>query len=346
MSLLSYSGVTTKVRAMNGKLMKPEDYKKLIAVSSVQEYISFLKQKNAYEGIFAGVNVEDLHRGDVEKLLMNGIFHDFSRIYRFSNSDQREFLDLYFMRYELQMIKSCLRMIFDKRNPEMNLDLFQPFFLKHSKMNLSKMASSTTIDELIESLKGTIFFQPLSKLTVIDHPSMFDYEMQLDLFYFVTLYKSCQKHLRGNDLELIQSSLGVQIDLMNIQWIYRSKKYLQLSSADLHRIIIPIHYKLKQTQLKLLIETQSIQEFEQLLNTTYYGNKFASIENYSLEDAFDRLIEKLNQIDTRNHPYSIAIIKSYLFHKEKEVTQLTRVLECIRYGYSPKEIEQYLQTEV
>lgn len=346
MSLLSYSGVTTKVRAMNGKLMKPEDYKQLIAVSSVQEFISFLKLRNAYESIFAGVNIEELHRGDVEKLLTKGIFQDFSRIYRFSNSSQREFLTIHFMRYELQMIKSCLRMVFDKRNPELNLDLFQSFFLKHSKMDLSKMAASSTIGELVESLKGTEFYLPLSKLTSIEHPTMFDYEMQLDLFYFVTLYKSCPKHLKGNDLELIQSSLGVQIDLMNIQWIYRSKKYLQLSSTDLHRIIIPIHYKLKQTQLKQLIETQSIHEFEQLLNTTYYGNKFATIENYSLEDAFDRLIEKLNQIDTRNHPYSLAVIKSYLFHKENEVTQLTRVLECIRYGYSPKEIEQYLQTEV
>lgn len=346
MSLLSYSGVTTKVRAMSGKLMNANDYRNLAAMTSVQEYVNFIKQRKAYAAIFAQVNLDTLHRGDIEKLLTKGIYQDFSRIYRFSNSKQREFLDLYFMRFQVQIIKSCLRMIFDNKNPELNLSLFQTFFMKHGKMDLIKLTSATTIDEFVANLKDTVFYQPLSRLSVIENPTLFDYEMQLDLFYFVTIYKSCPKHLSGDDLELIQHSFGLQIDLLNIQWIYRAKKYLKLSSADIVKIIIPIHHKLKQYQIRKLIEAESILMFEQELNQTYYGNKFTTLENYSLEDAFSQLQEKLNKTDSRKKPYSVAVMKEYLYNKEKEVKKLTTALECIRYGYGSKEIEQYLQTEV
>ena len=346
MSLLSYSGVTTKVRAMSGKLMKKEDYHTLSSVTSVQEYVNYLKQRKAYEPIFSQVNIDTLHRGDIEKLLTKGIYRDFSKIYRFSNSKQRDFLDLYFLRFQVQIVKSCLRMVFDKRNPELNLDLFQAFFMKHSKMDLSKLTSSVTIDELVTNLKGTVFYQPLSKLLSIEHTTLFDYEMQLDLFYFVTIYKSCPKHLKGDDLKLIMNSFGLQIDLLNIQWIYRSKKYLKLANTEIYKIIIPINYKLKHNQIVKLVEAESITVFKQELNATYYGNKFATIDNYSLEEVFGQLQEKLNKIDSRKKPYSVAVIKSYLYEKEKEVQKLTTALECIRYGYGQKEIEQYLQSEV
>lgn len=346
MSLLSYSGVTTKVRAMNSKLLKPVDYDKITYITSVAEFVNFLREDNAYTFLFEDVSVPDLHRGDIEKLLNLSIYSDFSRIYRFSNALIRNYLKLYFMKYEVSMIKTCMRMVFDKRNTELHLELFQDFFLKHSKMNLNLMASSTTIEELINYLKGTIYYQPLSKLSAIEHPMMFDYEIQLDLFYFTTLYKGCSKHLVGEDLELISSSYGKQIDLMNILWVYRSKKYLHLDYVTLSKIIIPIHYKLKQYQLKQLMEADSLDSFDQLLNQTYYANKYDTLENYSLEQTFDNLTVQLNRADCRKHPYSVAIVKSYLYQKEKEVKKLTMALECIRYGYGQNEIKQYLQTEV
>lgn len=346
MSLLSYSGVTTKVRSMSGKLMSTEDYRQLSSITSVQEYVNFLKQRKAYEDIFAQVNVDTLHRGDIEKMLTKGIYKDFERIYRFSNQKQREFLDLYFLRFQVQVVKSCLRMVFDKRNPELNLDMFQSFFMKHSGMDLSKLTNSETIEELISNLKGTVFYQPLGKLLSIEHGTLFDFEMQLDLFYFVTIYKNCSKHLKGDDLTLVMTSFGLEIDLLNIQWIYRAKKYLKLANTEIYKIIIPINHKLKHNQIVKLVEADSLATFQQELKTTYYGNKIATIENYSLEEVFGQLQEKLYNLDSRKKPYSVAVIKSYLYHKEKEVQKLTTALECIRYGYEPKEIARYLQMEV
>ena len=45
MSLFRYSGLSTKVRAMSGKLLTQEDYQQLGRLFSVPEVIAFLKTK-------------------------------------------------------------------------------------------------------------------------------------------------------------------------------------------------------------------------------------------------------------------------------------------------------------
>ena len=41
----------------------------------------------------------------------------------------------------------------------------------------------------------------------------------------------------------------------------------------------------------------------------------------------------------RKNPYSIAILNSYLFFKEREMHRIITILEGIRYGLSTSEIE-------
>ena len=35
---------------------------------------------------------------------------------------------------------------------------------------------------------------------------------------------------------------------------------------------------------------------------------------------------------SRKDPYSVAMLYSYMYHKEHEVNRLTIAIECIRYG--------------
>ena len=107
MSLFRYSGLSTKVRAMSGKLLTQEDYQQLGSLSSVPEVIAFLKKKPSYAQLLEKEDERSLHRGRAEGLIMQSLFMDFSRLYRFSSLDQRRFLDGFFMRYEI----SCLNMI-------------------------------------------------------------------------------------------------------------------------------------------------------------------------------------------------------------------------------------------
>ena len=127
-NLLAYSGTATKIRGMRRKLLTAKDFQHLASLTSVSDAIGFLKTKSAYAGIFANSNENSLHRGEIEKMLTNAIYTDFQSIYRFATIHQRKILDLYFRRYEIGLLKTCMRMVFDHRDVELNFDIFKDFF--------------------------------------------------------------------------------------------------------------------------------------------------------------------------------------------------------------------------
>ena len=50
-SLLEYSGIVTKTRAMEAKLLTPEQFEEIASCHNVPEVVEFLKQNTAYADI-------------------------------------------------------------------------------------------------------------------------------------------------------------------------------------------------------------------------------------------------------------------------------------------------------
>ena len=48
MGLLAYSGITTKVRAMESRLLKPEQFRELAEQEDVRSAADYLKEQPAY----------------------------------------------------------------------------------------------------------------------------------------------------------------------------------------------------------------------------------------------------------------------------------------------------------
>lgn len=46
--------------------------------------------------------------------------------------------------------------------------------------------------------------------------------------------------------------------------------------------------------------------------------------------------------DFKDAPYSLAAINAYFHLKNMEVARVVTALECIRYGYKPEAISQYI----
>ena len=204
------------------------------------------------------------------------------------------------------------------------------------------MITSRNIVELVDNLRGTEYYAPLQKLRDAEDANLFDYDLALDLYYFSSMWKKNKRLLKGKELELYTRDCGTKIDLLNIQWIYRAKKYYHMLPPDIYSLTIPIHYRISVEEFKMLVEAPTLEEFERQLGTTYYAKKLVGFEGKKLEHIYKECLKRLYLSDRRKNPYSIATVNTYLFLKEEEIYKLTTALECIRYGLSSRETLGYL----
>lgn len=340
--LLSYSGLITKIRAMQSNLLTDDDYRELAEIPTVPLAAAYLKQRPAYAQIFSSLDENDLHRGQIEKHLTNAVYNDFAKLYRFANTEQRKFLDLYFKRYEIAILKNCLNKIFDHRDVDLDLSMFQKFFERHSDLDPGTLTSSAAIGDFIANLKGTEYYKPLQHLQEIEAPTLFDYETTLDLYYFRTIWKIKDKLFGKDDLEQLTKTYGHKFDLLNLQWIHRSRKFYHATPADIYALILPLHYKLKKEEIIALVEAENDAVFEEVLDGSYYGKHYPELSADTLENMYIYIMKHVLSREARRNPYSVASIYQYLYLKDHEIRRLTVALECIRYGLQPEVTIQHI----
>lgn len=343
MSLLTYSGITTKVRAMESHLISDSQFREMATLENVRSAAEYLRQKPAYADIFTDLDDTKLHRGYIEQLLTLSKYRDFTKLYRFSNLSQRKFLDLSFMHYEIDIIKKCLRNVMSNQKITLDLSMFREFFERHSDIDLVNLAQAGSLQELIAGLEGSVYYNLLAGPG--DHAengisTLFDYELKLDLLYFGTVWKAKDKLLGKKERKILGQCFGCHLDMLNVQWIYRSKKYYSLPTADIYALLIPIQYRLRAEQMKQMVEAATLDEFFAALKNTYYGSLSSSEvkEQPDLEALNEQIQNRIYHMVSRKNPYSIAILDSYLYFKELEKQKLITTIEGIRYGLSPGNI--------
>jgi len=340
-NLLSYSGINTKVRAMDSNLISADDYRKIANLESTVDVIAFLKNHPGYREILDSFDERALHRGDAERIFINGLYLDYAKIYRFANITQRRVLDLIFFRYEVNILKSCIRLVYNAQDTY-DLSIFSSFFSMHSDINVTALAASHTMDEYINNLKGTEYYPMFVRIQNSSHVTSFDYEMQLDIYYFQKSWKLKDKYLKGNNNKVFTRRFGIEIDLLNIMWIFRSKRVYDMNSGDIFAYMIPVNYKLSKDQMIRLVGSNSIDEFIAIIKTTYYKALYQDLVDDNVELAYENMLTKVYKENKAKYPASMATAAFYLYQKDTERMRLTTALECIRYGLEPQDKLKYI----
>ncbi|MBR3772429.1 MAG: V-type ATPase subunit [Clostridium sp.] len=339
---LTYGGIITKVKAMSSHLITKEEYQQIAHLESIADYINFLRKKPSYALIFKNINEMTIHRGQIEELMKISLLMDYSKIYTFCKREHRAYLEIFFLRYEVNVIKECLELIYNQKNA-LQLADFKPFFEQHSELDIVALADCHSLDDFINTLAHTRYHSILSNLyNSGDNVSLSEYEAQLDVFYYQTTWKMINKNFKGKEQKSLLTLFGTQIDMLNIMWIYRSKKFYSLDSKEIYLTIIPIHYHLKKPQLTKLLEAPGIPEFQQLLSTTKYSMFNNVSEDKPLETIYSQVMNRTYKQLNSKESHSMLHILYYLFRKEEELDHITTALECIRYKLVPLDTLKYL----
>jgi len=164
MSLFRYSGLSTKVKAMRGRLLSQEQFREMSDLHSVPEVLSYLKKIPSYEKALGDRDETHLHRGAAEALVKQSLYYDFGKLYRFADLEQRVFLDDYFMRYEVIFLKNVLRYLLDSQEDlaEIDLSAYRAVFERHSLMDPHVLMGAESVEGLIGLLQDTPYGKALA----------------------------------------------------------------------------------------------------------------------------------------------------------------------------------------
>lgn len=345
-SLLAYSGISTKIRSMRSQLLQEENYEQMAVMSSVMEAVEYLRQKPSFAAAFSIVQEQTMHRSTVERLLFFTEYYDFIKIYRFSGAEVRKYLNLYFANFERTFLKSAYRKIVDGRESALLIEGLGDFFRKHASFDCDKVADAKTESEFVEALYGSPYYAWLHPLVSQGAMSLYDCEMAIDSYIFINMWKKQKKYFTGDELHTLCRTYGCQLDLLNLMWIYRSKKYYDLDRAELYQILLPVHYKVSKEKIRQMVEAVDIKEFQSLLNQTYYGEKYGTgIEldenGFYIERIYHALLYYMHKREFVRHPFSVAAVSSYLYMKHLETERLVTAIEGVRYGLPPQMILEH-----
>ena len=158
------------------------------------------------------------------------------------------------------------------------------------------------MDEFINTLKGNEFYVPLSRIQNHDTALLFDYGMALDLYYFSMIWNVRKKLFSGKDLEQITTAYGEKFDMLNLQFISRSKRYFSMAPADIYALLIPMNYKLKKRRNHCTRRGFHLRRSPADLSQDILRKKYDHLSAHNLEEFYNYMLRTTLEKASRKIP--------------------------------------------
>lgn len=339
-NIRKYAAVNTKVRALKSKLLSEEDYKNLIEKKSEKEIVTYLKESTGYSQALEDIDPESYERDEFEFAIRKTILRDYEKISHFLTGESKKvFNTLSLVRYEVEDLKLVLRAISRGEDPR---PMAKRFLHTRSYTGVDKeeLLKSKSIEDFVDKLKGTIYYRPLKGLTAEDmEKRQFHMEMNMDYAYFKLLFDHIEK-LDKYDREILKKQVGINVDLQNMQFIYRAVSFYELSSVEIFNYALPFGYYFKGQKLKRLCSCETPENYmEQIRDTMYAPLVERGISDTYMERAMS---QALYDDYTATGDMDISQVIEYYHRVEFEMRDIISITEAVRYGIEFSTARKYL----
>lgn len=342
-AVIQYSAVITKLCAMYTGILKRSDYEKLMSMSRVGDIVKWLKESKGYGSALTEVSDTSVHRNILESAFDNALIEDANKLKHMLSNDGKRMLTVLMSRIEITMLKRIIRAVYTGiPAPERAFyRLYSPkTYASNKHLDPAKCIRAKDFNQLIDALRGSGYDKVLEPYVFQEITNTFDMEEALDEYYFKKVLDSAKKYLTAGDYAITKNFFGTEADVQNILWTYRYKKYYDFSEEDIITHIIPDRRKLRKDQITKLSRA-AIEEFESVISETRYGGLFTS-SDAQWDNKVANYLCKMYASQMRHNKYSFAAIVAYLFLKEIDIQNIITIVEGVRYGMEPQQIEQYL----
>jgi len=333
----TYGMINAKVRTMRSYFLTETQYRQLIETKSLREFWNLLSETR-YKSLVETVNYQE--PAQVEHSFLMAEVEQLRQIRKYSRKETMDVISRLMERYDGEKLKIILRAWFRRKTEPDDIYLDKIIY----DFPVSALLKARDIHEFILLLEGTPFQKVLIpaaesyQLT----KSLFPLELAIDRQVYERLL-DVKTFLNRRDRHIVERLIGVEIDLRNLDWIGRFKKYFEVSSAQIGDYLLPHGYRLGENQIRQFLGGDSVTK---VLLDIMRGMKVSlpgTMEGDLALEALDLFLREVLMKEARRaftvFPFSIGAILGYYYLMRLEMQNLRTMVQAKQYNLPPQTID-------
>ncbi len=339
-----YSYQVARIKGMRRHLLSDKQLATIIDSRDLEGSLDILNS-TAYGSILAETSTKGFV--EMEQALNKDLVATLLKIHRFLPKNADEIFYWYLVKYGAMNLKTILRGVFAKVPKDETIKNLLPISLTIKMSVYEDLASLSNIEEIVSQSDSTIFGPALTKALPEYEKSglILPLETALDRFVYENLWKKTLK-LKGLDVEFLKKAIGIEIDILNLKILLRSKAE-DIRSEEVSEYLIPNGFALNIKKLASLSKLEEVDAIVDVLKNTVYDKPLEDgIEKYkktgelsSVERALDSYYSSLAFELQQNQPQGMGPIWRYIIDKTTEIRNLILILKLKMENFTPEEIK-------
>ncbi len=343
MSSFSSNAILAKARAMYSRRLTEANYEELLKRRSVNDLVAYLKSDTTYSQALSELKEVNVHRGQLEALLNKETFVRLDRLMRFASKKELAFYRLGVTELEIQLILNKARLIVSDMYTGYEIEI--PDYLnKYASFDLYGLLAVNDYASLLNLLKFTKYYNALLKYKPKEDEMLDSNLLELEFkhIYYTEYVETINKLFKGKKRDDLLTMINTSIELQNITKIYRLKKYFHATPEQIRDTLFMEHSRIPRSVMQDLINAKDASEFLKKLADSPYklyvdDNEFVYIEYYTEKIRY-HLAKRFMRFSTD----SALVYMTYKIVYQVEVDNLKHIIEGLRYGEAPSQIESML----
>lgn len=329
-SLANYAFVNAKVRGKLSKLLSRESLNDLMAALNYEACVNVLMETSYREVAQRLLPPVDAPR--IEREFLNEELDVFLRIRDLLKGKPHDFVSLLLEKYDVERLKTVLRLWNKKAQ-----DIHGFLEVRHRAIHdipVEPILKAASLEEIILHLEGTPFKKPLFEALgkFKEKKNLFYVEMALDLDYYRRLWEAVGR-LPQSDRKVASRLIGIAIDIENIKWITRFKKYYDMPAGEVPYYFIPYGYKVKWDLIRNVYTSPKIEDiFKGVSLKPYIGisSLLGSAETRIKLAMLENILWFVSVNEARHalggFPFTIGTIMGFMTIKKADLRNVRTVL--------------------
>ncbi len=342
---LSALAVVPKAKAIAARRLSHSDYLELARKRSVIEVMAALQNHPYFKDSLAGISQTNLHREQLEQALAKDVFFKYESLTRYLMGRDR-FAQFFVRRCEVNELLAKLRLLAMGYRHHYIVQL--PGFLLHKTcFSLIDLAKAETARDVLPVLTGTPYAKVLAGLLPADGspPDPLACEHALWTYFYTSVLKALGT---GSGAAETKELFLMEAEEYNLDLLYRAKAFFaqSLPPRRLRALLLPVYGVLPQKRLLALADAPDLAAFLRLYNASrarqVYGARAGDVRAASSVPAGRQLYRRaLRLLHMSSRPETVLTALLCLARMERG--NIVNVIEGVRYGLSPEDIEQFLK---